>query len=193
MLIGWLSAEFIFSIIKCGYLTIEQIMNLSSVFSNSYHWSTSCWPCYRLRRGPWSRTYWVQSKCTCTFSSQIQQWLTNLIVLETSRPSCSCWFGALTYRCGSLPCNPRCHCPGRLLIPRDGIGRHVSCDTLYCASPYNGKISAASETESPRRNIAKAVTRVFYRIVVFYVCHSFNYKFIQHLMMCHYRFLVLLW
>ena len=29
--------------------------------------------------------------------------------------------------------------------------------------------SAASETESPRRNIAKAVQRVFYRIVVFYV------------------------
>jgi amino acid transporter len=29
--------------------------------------------------------------------------------------------------------------------------------------------SAASETESPRRNIAKAVRRVFYRILVFYV------------------------
>ena len=29
--------------------------------------------------------------------------------------------------------------------------------------------SAASETESPRRNIAKAVRRVFYRICIFYV------------------------
>jgi len=29
--------------------------------------------------------------------------------------------------------------------------------------------SAASETESPRRNIAKAVRRVFYRIIIFYV------------------------
>jgi yeast amino acid transporter len=28
---------------------------------------------------------------------------------------------------------------------------------------------AASETENPRRNIAKAVRRVFYRIVVFYL------------------------
>lgn len=28
---------------------------------------------------------------------------------------------------------------------------------------------AASETESPRRNISKAVRRVFYRILVFYV------------------------
>lgn len=29
--------------------------------------------------------------------------------------------------------------------------------------------SAASETENPRRNIAKAVRRVFYRILIFYV------------------------
>ncbi len=29
--------------------------------------------------------------------------------------------------------------------------------------------SAASETISPRRNIAKAVSRVFWRILVFYV------------------------
>jgi amino acid transporter len=31
--------------------------------------------------------------------------------------------------------------------------------------------SAASETENPRRNIAKAIRRVFYRILVFYVEH----------------------
>lgn len=31
---------------------------------------------------------------------------------------------------------------------------------------------AASETESPRRNISKAVRRVFYRILIFYVCFS---------------------
>lgn len=29
--------------------------------------------------------------------------------------------------------------------------------------------SAAAETESPRRNIAKAVRRVFWRILIFYV------------------------
>ena len=33
----------------------------------------------------------------------------------------------------------------------------------------DGIYSAASETESPRRNIAKAVRRVFYRICIFYV------------------------
>jgi amino acid transporter len=32
--------------------------------------------------------------------------------------------------------------------------------------------SAASETENPRRNIAKAVRRVFYRIMIFYVSWS---------------------
>ena len=30
--------------------------------------------------------------------------------------------------------------------------------------------SAASETESPRRNIVKAVRRVFWRIFIFYIC-----------------------
>ena len=34
--------------------------------------------------------------------------------------------------------------------------------------PYQS-VSAASETESPRRNIAKAVRRVFFRILVFYI------------------------
>ena len=35
-------------------------------------------------------------------------------------------------------------------------------------------VSAASETESPRRNIAKAVKRVFWRILIFYVCSRAN-------------------
>lgn len=30
--------------------------------------------------------------------------------------------------------------------------------------------SAASETENPRRNVVKAVRRVFWRIFVFYIC-----------------------
>lgn len=30
--------------------------------------------------------------------------------------------------------------------------------------------SAASETESPRRNVVKAVRRVFWRIFIFYIC-----------------------
>ena len=131
----WLSAEFVFSLIKCVYTVFydRAIMNLSSAFSNSYHWSTSCWPCYRLRRGPWSRTYWVQSKCF--LSLHIQQWLMNLTVLEESRSNCSRWSGALTYRRGSFPCNLWCPCPGRLFIPRNGVGRHVSCDILYIMSP----------------------------------------------------------
>lgn len=33
-------------------------------------------------------------------------------------------------------------------------------------------VSAASETESPRRNVSKAVRRVFYRILIFYVSSS---------------------
>ena len=33
----------------------------------------------------------------------------------------------------------------------------------------SASFSAASETESPRRNIAKAVRRVFWRILIFYV------------------------
>ena len=30
--------------------------------------------------------------------------------------------------------------------------------------------SAASETESPRRNVVRAVRRVFWRIFIFYIC-----------------------
>lgn len=43
-----------------------------------------------------------------------------------------------------------------------------TCITNYflVAEP---SFSAASETESPRRNISKAVRRVFYRILIFYV------------------------
>ena len=37
------------------------------------------------------------------------------------------------------------------------------------------RFSAASETESPRRNISKAVRRVFYRILIFYVSLFFLY------------------
>jgi amino acid transporter len=33
----------------------------------------------------------------------------------------------------------------------------------------NHEHSAASETQNPRRNVAKAVRRVFWRIVIFYV------------------------
>jgi len=37
--------------------------------------------------------------------------------------------------------------------------------------------SAASETESPRRNIAKAIKRVFWRILIFYVCFRVTWMF----------------
>lgn len=38
---------------------------------------------------------------------------------------------------------------------------------------------AAAETESPRRNIAKAVRRVFWRILIFYVCpHTVYFAFV---------------
>lgn len=50
-------------------------------------------------------------------------------------------------------------------------------------------LSAASETESPRRNIAKAVRRVFYRILVFYVSScSFSSTFRSKFMiLIHFR------
>ena len=51
--------------------------------------------------------------------------------------------------------------------------RCTSLSPVHCpcggGSDFESVCSAASETESPRTNIAKAVRRVFYRIVVFYV------------------------
>lgn len=40
-------------------------------------------------------------------------------------------------------------------------------DESFC-NAYHSR-SAASETENPRRNIAKAVRRVFWRIIIFYI------------------------
>ena len=56
-----------------------------------------------------------------------------------------------------------------------GLGRFLALiDVLVNAAfSFQGMelvAIAASETESPRRNISKAVRRVFYRILVFYVC-----------------------
>lgn len=42
--------------------------------------------------------------------------------------------------------------------------------------------SAASETESPRRSIAKAVSRVFWRIVVFYVSNKYMYLLMKFIL-----------
>ena len=48
-----------------------------------------------------------------------------------------------------------------------------SSRSFYLYLIFESVCSAASETESPRTNIAKAVRRVFYRIIVFYVRASF--------------------
>jgi amino acid transporter len=93
-----------------------------------------------------------------------------LTVLE--KPWCGCWFwvGTEAYWLRSFPCDPERHCPGCVFIPGNGIGRHV-CLSIpgFPLCRLSHISSAASETESPRRNIAKAVRRVFYRILVFYV------------------------
>lgn len=72
---------------------------------------------------------------------------------------------------GSLPCHSQRNRTSRILVSGHGIGGDVrlilpviNILLTVCIIP-----SAASETVSPRRNIAKAVDRVFWRILVFYV------------------------
>lgn len=89
---------------------------------------------------------------------------------------------------GQISRHSRHACAGCLLVPRHGTGRHVSFSISRFAEwtliIYVTQ-SAASETESPRRNIAKAVRRVFYRILVFYVrppsCYS-QRKFVDQIL-----------
>lgn len=75
---------------------------------------------------------------------------------------------------GPLLGHPFRLCPGCVLLPGYGARRDVRLFrpfiVLVAADlTLSSVCSAASETESPRTNIAKAVRRVFYRIVVFYV------------------------
>ena len=48
------------------------------------------------------------------------------------------------------------------------FGVHLSTGTRSLT--HSLSCSAASETESPRRNVVKAVRRVFWRIFLFYIC-----------------------
>lgn len=48
------------------------------------------------------------------------------------------------------------------------FGIHLTIRTSLPTHSYY--CSAASETESPRRNVVKAVRRVFWRIFIFYIC-----------------------
>jgi amino acid permease len=79
------------------------------------------------------------------------------------------------YTHGSVPCNIVRHCAGGVFVPGYGACCYVGPPLVLVFFPsfsvYGlcALCSAASETENPRRNIAKAVRRVFYRIVVFYV------------------------
>lgn len=55
-----------------------------------------------------------------------------------------------------------------------GLGRFLGLLSVLVQAAFSFQgmelvAIAASETESPRRNISKAVRRVFYRILVFYV------------------------
>jgi hypothetical protein len=93
------------------------------------------------------------------------------VVLEKPRCPRRCSTGTEPCWPGSLPRHFECSCSSIILIPGHGTRRNVS------NTPFDkGRISfsksiysAASETENPRRNIAKAVRRVFFRILVFYV------------------------
>ena len=61
---------------------------------------------------------------------------------------------------------------GRILFPGYGARRDVGFFILpfpFSTYPDIDPCSAASETENPRRNISKAVRRVFWRIVIFYI------------------------
>ena len=189
MVVSWICILY-YQMCVLNNRVIISSFQLTITSSNSYHRSNSCWPCYRLGRRPWPWTHWVQGKCI--FSQFAGSTMTqNLTVLEKSRRCCWRWFSALKYKLGSFPRNFGCHCSGCFLIPRHGAGCHVSWDMSVPFIVLTGTISAASETESPRRNITKAVHRVFYRIVIFYVRHSLNHMFTRQLMMYH-RFLVLL-
>ena len=92
------------------------------------------------------------------------------LVLEKSRRLESCR-SRQQYQHRSLFGIFGCDRSGLFLISGSGACRHVSMN------PYRMWViptsrSAASETENPRRNIAKAVRRVFYRIAVFYVSQN---------------------
>ncbi|KAL5492326.1 hypothetical protein ACEPAI_3773 [Sanghuangporus weigelae] len=59
-----------------------------------------------------------------------------------------------------------------------GLGRFLGMLSVLVQAAFSFQgmelvAIAASETQSPRRNIAKAVRRVFYRILVFYMCGLF--------------------
>ncbi|KAH8116357.1 general amino acid permease 1 [Phellopilus nigrolimitatus] len=59
-----------------------------------------------------------------------------------------------------------------------GLGRFLALLSVLVQAAFSFQgmelvAIAASETESPRRNISKAVKRVFYRILVFYLCGLF--------------------
>jgi len=61
------------------------------------------------------------------------------------------------------------------LCKLDSHSREWNLSSCRCCITCQGQLlidsiySAASETESPRRNIAKAIRRVFYRLCIFYV------------------------
>lgn len=97
--------------------------------------------------------------------------LTMRVVLEKPRCPRRCSTGTNACWPGSLPRHFECSRSSIILIPGHGTCRNVS-NTPFAKgrSSFSKSIfSAASETENPRRNIAKAVRRVFFRILVFYV------------------------
>ena len=75
------------------------------------------------------------------------------IVSPHTFPSSNC------YRLPNDPC---------FRSPCKGFGVHLSSG--HWLLTHSCERSAASETESPRRNVVRAVRRVFWRIFIFYIC-----------------------
>lgn len=100
------------------------------------------------------------------------------VVLEKSRYFRRCWARTTAYWPGPLLGPSECYCSSIILIPRHGTRRNVSIPfpSIKRSSFIKSIYSAASETENPRRNIAKAVRRVFFRILVFYVSLYFGWN-----------------
>ncbi|KAH9951089.1 general amino acid permease 1 [Amylocystis lapponica] len=70
--------------------------------------------------------------------------------------------------------NPGAVAPAGLVPNHIGVDRFIGILTVIVQAAFSFQgmelvAIAASETESPRRNIAKAVRRVFWRIVIFYI------------------------
>jgi yeast amino acid transporter len=149
--------------------------------SCSYYYINHCGPGYRSRRRTRSPAAWFSSwhfhPSINKSSDRFQYWnnpgalaregLVNSLPLDRFLALLSVLVQAaysfqgveivrkiVFHRCSTFIVGYRWHC--RLLTNRSSF-----CELIL--------VSTAAETESPRRNIGKAVRRVFWRIIIFYV------------------------